>query len=461
LRFAAKSETQTEIHAANPHTAVRARLSLLMFLQYAAPGAFLPLYSVYLEKLGYSPLTAGCFCATQGVASVLCPLLAGQIADRWIAAERCLAVCSFFVGVIMWLVAGMTDATPAWILFAATLGYWLLTVPILLLGTAVCFAHLPDPARQFGGVRLWGTVGWMVQGWIVLAGRLCISNLSEADCTNALFRLGSVLSFVLCAYSLTLPATPPRPSTLAAEGRGKRRSAPRAAFAALKSWPFLVYCVCTFGLCITFPFMTQGAPLLLKNLAVSEIWLTPLMSLSQATEIVSLALLPLCLLRLGVRTTMLLGLGAWTLSFSCLTVGSPRALMVGALGFNGLCVTGFLVAGQVFVNGQASKEVRASVLGLLTFVNGAGMLLGHVLVGVLRYSLDDQLTRAFSIGAMLTVAMLVLFVFGFREQKPIPASVGEDAASPTVKRKARITMAVAACRIANTAVPASSIPFPS
>ena len=50
---------------------------------------------------------------------------------------------------------------------------------------------------------------------------------------------------------------------------------------------------------------------------------------------------------------------------------SAAPLMVGALGFNGLCVTGFLVAGQVFVNRQASAEVRASVLGLLTFVNGA------------------------------------------------------------------------------------------
>jgi hypothetical protein len=388
-----------------------------MFLQYAAPGAFLPLYSVYLEKLGYSPLAAGCFCATQGVASVLCPLLAGQIADRWIAAERCLAVCSFFVGVIMWLVAGMTDATPAWMLFAATLGYWLLTVPILLLGTAVCFAHLPDPARQFGGVRLWGTVGWMVQGWLVLAARFCVPDLSPADCTNALFRLGSVLSFLLCLYSLTLPATPPCRAII-------RRSAPLAALSALQSGPFFVYCACTFGLSVTMPFMTQGAPLLLKNLDVSEIWLTPMMSLSQATEIVSLAILPLLLLRFGVRGTMLLGLAAWALSFSCLGLGSPRELIVGSLGFNGLCITGFLVAGQVYVNGQANTEVRASVQGLLTFVNGFGLLIGHIFVGVVRYSLDDQLPRAFTVGAALTAVMLMLFLFGFREQKPIAVSVG-------------------------------------
>ncbi len=96
--------------------------------------------------------------------------------------------------------AGMTDATPAWMLFTATFGYWLLTVPILVLGNAICYAHLKEPTREFGGVRLWGTIGWMVQGWIVLAARFCVPGLSPAECTSTLFRLGSVLAFVLAGY---------------------------------------------------------------------------------------------------------------------------------------------------------------------------------------------------------------------------------------------------------------------
>lgn len=386
-----------------------------MFLQYAAPGAFLPLYSVYLEKLGYTPLVIGCFCATQGFASVFCPLLAGQIADRWVAAERCLAVCSFLAGVIMWLVADMTIATPGWMLFTATLLYWLLTIPILVLGTAVCFAHLKDPAREFGQVRLWGTVGWMAQGWLVLAARFCVPGLTAADCTQVLFRLGSVLAFALCLYSLTLPATPPQKTVVA-------RPAPLAALSLLRSWSFFVYCICMFGLCATMPFMTQGAPLLLKSLAVSEFWLGPTMSLAQATEVLSLAMLPLSLLRLGVRGTMLIGLSAWTTSLSFLALGSPVELMVGSLGFNGLFISGFLVAGQVFVNRQATGDVRASVQALLTFVNGAGLLIGNILVGVVRSSLGEELPRAFTVGAIITGTLLLLFVFGFREQQPKPAA---------------------------------------
>ena len=223
-----------------------------MFLQYATPGAFLPLYSVYLQKLGYTPLAIGIFCATQGVASIVCPLLAGQIADRWIAAERCLAVCSFLVGVLLWLIAGMTDATPSWMLFTATFGYWLLTVPILVLGNAICFAHLKDPSRDFGSVRLCGTLGWMVQGWLVLAARFGVPGLSPADCTSTLFRLGSVLAFVLAGYSLTLPTTPPRP------GVKGQAAAPLAALATLRSRPLFIYCACLFGVYVTQPYMTQG-----------------------------------------------------------------------------------------------------------------------------------------------------------------------------------------------------------
>src|SRR5262249_57167628 len=98
------------------------------------------------------------------------------------------------------------------------------------------------------------------------------------------------------------------------------------------------------------PFMTQGAPLVLKAHAVGECWLGPTLSLAQATEALSLALLPFALWRFGVRGTMLVGLGAWTASLSAFALGGPRELVVGSLAFNGLCISGFFVAGQGFVH---------------------------------------------------------------------------------------------------------------
>src|SRR5262249_26126806 len=44
-------------------SALRFRLSLLMFLQYAFPGALLQLYSLHLAGLGFEPWAAGLCCA--------------------------------------------------------------------------------------------------------------------------------------------------------------------------------------------------------------------------------------------------------------------------------------------------------------------------------------------------------------------------------------------------------------
>jgi hypothetical protein len=166
---------------------------------------------------------------------------------------------------------------------------------------------------------------------------------------------------------------------------------------------------------MTLPFTTQATPLLLGHLGIPDLWLSPALTLSQASEAASLALLPVMMLRLGLRGTMLVGLGAWTAALGVLTVGRPVELVVGSLGFNGLCISGFLVAGQVFVNRQAAGDLRASVQALLTFVNGLGQLAGNLLVGWVRWLNDGEFTRSFAVGALIMAGLLLLFLVGFRE----------------------------------------------
>jgi hypothetical protein len=95
-------------------------------------------------------------------------------------------------------------------------------------------------------------------------------------------------------------------------------------------------------------------------------------------------------------------------------------LVVGSLGLNGLCITGFLVAGQVFVNRQATGDLRASVQALLAFVNGLGMLAGNLLVGWVRWLNGGEFTRTFAVGAAIMACLLLLFLVGFREETPAP-----------------------------------------
>src|SRR5690349_4648040 len=276
--------------------ALRWRLSLLMFLYYAVQGAFVPLFSLRLQELGLTPLEIGWACATQALATLVAPLAAGQIADRWFPAERCLAICCLLSGILLWIMAHLVCASA---IFTASLALWLVLGPASTLCTALSFAHLPQHGGYFGLIRLWGTVGWVVSGWLVgyrlsqpawLGDRATapISGLADA------FRIASLLAFALSAYALTLPPTPPQ--------------------------RFL-------GVCVTLPFTTQATPLLLVHLGIPRRWISPTLTLGQSMEIVSLALLPMLLLRLGVRRTMLLGLTAWASLLAVLWRGEPMWLV--------------------------------------------------------------------------------------------------------------------------------------
>jgi Nucleoside H+ symporter len=394
---------------------LRLRLSLLMFLQFAAPGALLPLYSMRLQELGFSAEIIACCCATQALALVLVALSVGQMADRWFSAERCLAVCAALGGATLWLLAELRDPLP---LFACTLAYWMLTGPILFLGVSICFSHLPHPEKEFGYVRLWGTVGWMAPGWLLIG---WFSD-GRADSADA-FRLGGLLAFILAGYALTLPHTPPRRNSVA-------RSAPLAALRQLRGRTAVVFLLCTFGVYIFFPFTSQGTPLLLKQLGVSRAWMMPTVSLSQAVEASTIGFLPLLLPRFGARGVMLPALAAWTFGLLLVGVGRSVVLVVASLPCTGLCVSGYMVVGQMYINRQARPDLRASMQALLAFLTGTAMLLGHLLLGVLRHWMGGELPPAFAVGAGVTAVLLGVFYVGFGEVDTAPATVLPAEAPP-------------------------------
>src|SRR5258708_4213105 len=74
------------------------KLSLMMFLQYAIWGAWLPLLWSYLSgPLQFSPKQIGTMFAVGAIGAILAPFIAGQLADRYFSTEKFLAV-SHLVG---------------------------------------------------------------------------------------------------------------------------------------------------------------------------------------------------------------------------------------------------------------------------------------------------------------------------------------------------------------------------
>jgi predicted MFS family arabinose efflux permease len=366
-----------------------------MFLQWAIPGTLIPLYSVRLEReLGFDPVTTALCSATQAVAAVFSSLLTGQIADRWLSAEKMLSICASLASLILCVLAELRQPIPV---FLATFAFWMFTAPMLMLGTTVSFAHLKSPGRQFGPVRMWGTVGWMVVGWVL--------GLWRGDPLH----VGAMIALAVALYGMSLPSTPPKPAT----GQG-HRLAPLQAIKLLKNPSFAIFMLCVLGSGITFPFTTQTTPLLLAELGISRADLYTTLSLAQTTEVIGLGVLPAILQRLGMRGTMIVGLTAWTIAICVLWIGQPVQLIIGSLPLNGLYITGFMVAGQVYLNSQSEGDIRASLQGLQVFVSGMGLLIGNLLAGWLRQRTGGDLPATFATAFAITVGMLLLFLVGFR-----------------------------------------------
>ena len=155
----------------------RTSLSLMMFLQYAIWGAWLPLLWPFL--IGHRGLSAGevgDIFAMGAVGAILAPMVAGQIADRFFATERFLGLSHLVGAVLVWQLARLEDYTS---LLLFSLGYSIIYSPTLSLTNSLAFHHLPDRDRDFGKVRVWGTVGWIAVG--ICIGQWLLTNYTPSE----------------------------------------------------------------------------------------------------------------------------------------------------------------------------------------------------------------------------------------------------------------------------------------
>src|SRR5262245_1832421 len=142
---------------------IAGRLSVMMFLQYLIWGSWLPLLSRYLSEFrGFSGIEIAWIFGTAAIASVTAAFVSAQIADRLLSTERFLAVSHLIGGLAM---LSLAFQKTFWPFLLAMLVHNLMYVPTLSLTNSICFHHLHDAQKQFGIVRLWGTIGWIAASW--------------------------------------------------------------------------------------------------------------------------------------------------------------------------------------------------------------------------------------------------------------------------------------------------------
>jgi len=394
--------------------AASTRLAVMMFLEYLIWGSWLPLLALYLVGvLGFSGGQIGWIFATQAIACIAGLYFGGQIADRMVSTEKLLSVLHLVGGLAMFALAYQTTF---WPFFGVMLIYQLAYMPTMSLTNAICFHHVADAQRDFGRLRLWGTIGWIAASWpfvFILAGKMG-ADLNAA--LSSIFTVAGLASVALAAFSLTLPPTPPAKREGAA-------SAPMEALKLLRDPTMLVLFVATLMDALVHQCYFQWTSPFLQQAGLAENWIMPAMSVGQIAEIASMAILGATLARFGWRWTLTLGVLAHAARFFVFAIGDPLWLMVAINVVHGMCYAFFFAAVYIYVDERCPRDARASAQGLFNLVIlGVGPFAGSLLWGWLGdvFRTPEGLvdfSRLFLAPASLALAAALLLALAFDPQR--------------------------------------------
>ena len=412
---------------------LKVRLVLMLILQYAAWGAYLTSLGRYLGMAGLGPQIKWFF-AMQGIVSIFMPTLMGIVADRYIPAQKTLSLCHGLAGLFM-LGAGFycmnagagVQFGPLFALYSISVAFYM---PTIAISNSVAYNALGkagmDPVTTFPPLRVFGTIGFIAS--MLLTNFVKIGGVAMQDNYNQLFSSG-ILSLVLCAYALTMPACD--------INRGESKSLAEAfglkAFSLFKQGQFAIFFIfsmllgaslqITNGYANTFLGSFAADPALANTFAVKNS--NALIAISQASETLCILLIPICMKKFGIKKVMLMAMFAWVFRFGFFGAGNPS--MPGVLLFILSCIVYgvafdfFNISGSLYVNENTTPDIRSSAQGVfMLMTNGLGATVGTLCAGAVvdatvYNAANPSWPKAWYIFAGYAVVVGLLFMILFKD----------------------------------------------
>ncbi len=397
------------------------KLFVMMVLELFIWGAWLPLIWGYMgaDGLNFTTSQITWVGSAFAIASIAGIFFSNQFADRNFAAEKFMAFSH--------LVGGLAILSMYWVrdfytFFALMLIHSLLYVPTISVANSLAFSNLKNAQKEFGLVRMGGTVGWMLASWplyFILQG---LSGAAAVAASRNIFLVAGISSLVLAGFSLFLPHTPPKP---VASGEAHFAWLRAAKFLA-KPFLFVLFIVTFIDATIhNGYFLMAGSFLGSKLVGIKPEWIMPVMSIGQIAEISTMAILGKVLTRLGWKTTMIFGIlghAARFGIFAFMPTNAPMLIAVQVL--HGICYAFFFATLYIFIDAAFPKDVRSSAQGLFNLlVLGLGDLAAKWIFIPLQGSLTvDGVTnykQLFLVPTGMAFAAAVLLAVFFNPPKEL------------------------------------------
>lgn len=414
------------------NTGIRYKLFLMMILEFFIWGAWLPLIWGYMGKdvagggLGFSATQQAWIGSGFAIASILGIFFSNQFADRNFAAEKFMAF-SHLVGGLAMLALYWVHSFP--VFFALMLVHSILYVPTISVANSLAFANMQDSSKEFGFVRMGGTIGWILASWplyFILDGK---SGFDAIQARKAIFLVSGIASLALALYSLFLPHTPPRKGgdSNAWIATGRRLAIP---------FIFVLFLVTFIDATIHNGYFLVTPDFLEKSAGFEGKWIMPIMSIGQIAEIAAMMILGGVLAKLGWRKTMLIGIAGHALRFGIYAFfPQNQALIIGVQLLHGICYAFFFATVYIFIDAVFPKDVRASAQGWFNLlILGLGDLAGKWIFLPLAAKLTvngvTDYKQLFLVPTGMALAAMILLALFFRPPAFGPSGNSSAAAAP-------------------------------
>ena len=397
---------------------VRFQLSLMMFLEFFIWGGWFVTLGTFLgNNLEASGAQSAMAFSTQSWGAIIAPFIIGLIADKFFNAERILGVLHLVGAFLMYQMSQTTDFA---MFYPYVLGYMIAYMPTLALVNSVAFRQMNNPSKDFGWIRVFGTIGWIVAGFIIsLLGWDSQSGIQEGLLSNT-FTMTAIASAFLGVFSFLLPKTPPIKSD---ENQSILEKTGLSSVTMLKNKNFLIFFISSILICIPLAFYYQNTNPFLTELQMENPTLKQ--SIGQISEVLFMLLIPVFLLRFGIKKTLLFGMLAWVIRYVLFAFGNADELsfmLLIGIALHGVCYDFFFVSGQIYTDSKAGSSNKSAAQGLITLATyGVGMLIGFWVAG--------QITDNYLVGethdwktiwlypTAFAAAVFVFFLIAFKNEK--------------------------------------------
>ena len=345
-------------------------LSLYWFLYLGALGILVPFFSLYLsEDAGLGGTEVGIVVTMAPLVALVAPSAWGRLADRSRSRVRVLAAATLGVALFLAIFAVLGGF---WALVAGAVAMAVFTTAVIPLVISATLAALGDRAADdFGRVRVWGTVGFLV---LVVAFPALLHALGERQ-KPALWLMFPAASLLVLAAAVVALRIPDAPAVDVMPSRGNWTEL-------LRHQPFMRLLVLTFGLYLFFQGPMSLFPLYLRGHGGGVDTLGRMWIFMLALEIPLIAFSGTGLRHLGPRGLLAGGFAAGGIRWIvCGLVQDLRVITLVQL-LHGVTVAGVGIGTALYVESSVPSQLRSTGQALASTAGvGIGAIISNVAAG--------------------------------------------------------------------------------